>query len=537
MSAAVQSEPTERELFAELRSAVQRRDLDALEVYLDWWAELYPHTFEARALPYVERVHAELLEEEALDAAREDFESFVRWLHPEYDLQWFHRRLCDEVQAWAIAAEPYGLVLELPPGHAKSTYAKLATAWLLGRDPDAHVAYASYSQDLADSHSSDIQQTILSERYAAAFPATRINDRRVVTDESRGARRTKDLFEVIGRAGEFRAVGVGGSLTGFRCDAIIVDDPVKDAAEAASPTIRRRIWEWYTRVASTRKRPGRPLRFLLLQTRWHLDDLTGRVLADDPGQWREVRYPALKQGPPTDEDPRLPGQALWRAVEDEDGLAQIRERDPEGFQALYQGRPVPAGGAVFKASWFERRWRQLPTREGTWLQSWDLRHGGKSSGSSYVVGQLWFKPHDRALAFLVDQVRGQWSTDETLAQFDAVQRRDQWRRATVRLIEHKADGVTLLSLRGDHYTGMTPVSPGGRDKATRARGVTPACRSGNVILPQDAVWLPGLEAELFTFPAAAHDDQVDAFSQALDCFFVEQDEAARAKRTFEAMIS
>lgn len=537
MSAAVIPIVTQDALFGELRSAAARRDAFEMERILTNWAELFPETFDDVALAYAEDHYLGQLHAEAIEVARSDFETFVRVLKPEFELEWFHERLCQEIQAWATAAKPYGLVLELPPGHAKSTYAKMAMAWLFGVDPDYRAAYTSYSQDLADTHSAEIQQIMLSAEYGEIFPETRLNERRVVTDESKGARRTKDLFEVVGHTGKFKAVGVGGSLTGHRCDAIMIDDPVKDAKDARSLAIRDTAWLWYSRVAKTRKRPGRPLRFLLLLTRWHLDDLAGRVLAREHGDWKEVRFPALKEGPPTEHDPREEGEALWNEVADAEELEKIKAVDPEGFQALYQGRPVPEGGSIFKLTWFERRWGVLPELDGLWLQSWDFKHGGQGEGSSYVVGQLWFRPHGTALAFLVDQVRGRWSTDESLQWFDHVQNRPRWARSTVRLIEKKGDGVTILSLRASKYAGMTEVVPR-TDKETRARGVTPLCRAGNVMLPEDehAVWVLELIAELTTFPAAPNDDQVDAFSQALDYLFVEPDEEQAAQAAFDAIM-
>lgn len=481
------------------------------------------------------------------------FEAFVKCIHPQWNpLPWFHQKMCDEIQAWWDAPRAYNLIFVMPPGHGKSYFAKLAVAWIYAMNPDEQAAYTSYGQDLASDHCGEIQELMLSPTYEKVAPSVRLNKRRAVSDEKRGARRTKDRFDVVRRRGKFRAVGFGGPLTGQRVNVGVIDDPLKNSEDAASPTRRAKQWAWYTRVMRTRASPGIPQRLIMVLTRWHLDDLAGRVLARQPGSWRLVHFAALKVGPPTADDPREPGEALWPEAFPRERLEEERELDPEGFSALFQGTPVAEGGNVFKEAWIAKRWRALPDTAGTWVQSWDLRGGGEGKKTSWAVGGLWYRPHGQALCYLVDVVRGRWTTDETLdvirrinvANVDArlhpptepgeavAGRQTLWAKAGVKLVEKKADGVAVLSQLASVVPGLRAVMPSA-DKLTRAKAVTPFFAAGNVLLPQGALWLASYEGELLTFPVAESDDQVDMTSMALDHIFgattTERTAADRAK--------
>ncbi len=452
------------------------------------------------------------------ERGRRSFRVFVSMVRPSYELEPFHERICEEIQAWADSPTVYHLLLSCPPGHGKSEYAKLAAAWLFTRDIHHHIAYASYTSDLAVTQLLDLQSILESEEYVAVYGPV-LNARRVVTDGKRGAKKTSDYAEHLHGGGWLKAVGRGGSLTGFRVDSAVVDDLLKDDTEASSATVREAAWRWLTRVLLTRKRPGRPLRLLMIATRWHLDDPSARFVARYGQRVREVVFSALKVGPPTELDPREDGEALWPAVATREELEEARELDPEGFAALYQQHPVVEGGNIFKLGWFSERWVSLSAllhQPGEWVQSWDCRNDGKDERtSSRVSAGLWFFPErDPGRVYLVDVRAERWSPDETLLAFDDLQSDPLWSRASVRLIEAKADGKMLLSLRQRRYPGMTPISPSA-SKVLRARAVTPFTSAGNVILPDAARWLADYLGELTTFPSSPGDDHVDMTSQVL----------------------
>lgn len=454
--------------------------------------------------------------------AQRSFEYFVRRLKPEFELQWFHRRICNEVQAWADSRRPYVLILEMPPGHAKSTYAKLACAWLHARDAENRIIYTSYGQELADEHCGEVQDMQMSEIYRELCPDVRLNERRSVTDTSgRGARRTKDRHDIIGHGGGFRAVGVGGSITGFRADAIVIDDPLKGPKEAASATLREDQWRFYNRTLKTRRRPGRPLRFLVLLTRWNLDDLAGRI-KDREKNWRSVSFEALREDMSDPDDPRGYHEALWSDVIDADELKEIKELDPSGFAALYQQSPVPEGGAIIKTVWTENRYTTIPAGPGTWIWSCDPKAGSKDPDSSRVAIQLWFQPRAHpGTVYLIDQVKGVWDQPETLAEFRRLSKLPLWKNATAKLVENKADGKSVVANLKSNIPGLILVEPQG-DKVVRARAVAPYWAAGNVFLPDESIstWIGEFIQELITFPAAPHDDQVDAMALALSYLFI-----------------
>jgi len=463
------------------------------------------------------------LAEVRTERAKRSFEYFVRRVKPEFELQWFHRRICDEIQIWADSEKPYVLLLEMPPGHAKSTYAKLASAWLHGRDPENRNIYTSYSQELAEEHCVDVQEIQMSERYQELFPYIRLGAGQPGPAKPGGrvARKRMDRHDIVGHGGSFRAVGVGGSITGFRADAIIIDDPLKGAKEAASATVREDQWRFYNRTLKTRRRPGRPLRFLVLLTRWHLDDLAGRIQDREEG-WRRVSFEALREDMSDDQDPRKHGEALWDDVVTADELEAIRKLDPAGFASLYQQHPVPEGGEIIKTSWTEKRFTTIPAGPGTWIWSCDPKAGSKDPASSRVVIQLWFQPKLRpGEVFLVDQVKGVWDQPETMAEFRRLSRLPLWSRATAKLVENKADGKGIVATLKSEIPGLLLVEPQG-DKVVRARAVSPFWAAGNVWLPDDSIspWVGEFVQELVTFPAAPHDDQVDAMALALSHLFI-----------------
>lgn len=463
------------------------------------------------------------LSEVRTERARRSFEYFVRRIKPEFKLQWFHQKICAEVQAWATSPDPYVLILEMPPGHAKSTYAKLASAWLHARDPENRIIYTSYGKELAEEHSVDVQEIQMSERYQALCPDVRLNTGQSgpAKTTGRAARKRMDRHDIVGYGGGFRAVGVGGSITGFRADAIIIDDPLKGPKEAASATRREDQWRFYNRTLKTRRRPGRPLRFLVLLTRWNLDDLAGRI-QDREESWRRVSFEALREDMTNPDDPRGRGEALWDAVITAEELEIIKKLDPSGFAALYQQSPIPEGGAIIKTAWTEKRFTTIPAGPGTWIWACDPKAGSKDPASSRVVIQLWFQPKLRpGEVFLVDQVKGVWDQPETIAEFRRLSRLPLWRRATAKLVENKADGKGIVATLKSVIPGLLLVEPQG-NKIVRAKAVSPFWAAGNIWLPDESIapWIGEFIQELVTFPAAAHDDQVDAMALALSHLFI-----------------
>ena len=292
---------------------------------------------------------------------------FACEVYPFLELRSFHRAYYRVLEAFA-AGRIRRLIVTMPPQHGKSTGATtLLPAYLLGLDPDLRVAIASYSAALASKFNRRVQRILDTEEYAAHFPATTIK---------RGTRppnyiRTADEVEIIGRRGGLLSVGREGSLTGNRVDCFILDDLYKDAMEANSPIIRENCWEWYTSVVRTRMHNRS--RELIVFTRWHDEDLIGRLLRRErvvelraweqldttpPPVRLHLNFEALKASPPTQIDPRPAGAALWEEQHDAALLADKRRLDPLQFECMYQGRPAAREGLLYGTNFSE--YEELP---------------------------------------------------------------------------------------------------------------------------------------------------------------------------------
>lgn len=444
------------------------------------------------------------------------FAGFVRATTPGYVMGWVHERICAELDAFLAAVharQSPRLMLCMPPRHGKSELAsRRFPAYVFGRFPDMSIIGTSYSADLSSRLNRDVQRVIEQPEYEAIFPETRLSAKNIRTVASGNYLRNSDLFEIVNHKGSYRSAGVGGGITGMGGDILIIDDPFKDRAEADSPTIRRKVWEWYTSTLYTRLAPGGGI--LVINTRWHMDDLSGRLLeaarTGEGDQWRVVNFPAIAE---EDEPHRRRGEALHPERYPLEQLAAIRTAiGTRDWEALYQQHPTPDGGNIFKAEWL-RFWlpKDLPEKFDQMVISWDMTFKD-GDDTDYVVGQVWGrKGADR---YLLDQVRARMGFTDTLAAFRALA--DKWPQATRKLVEDKANGPAVIDSLRHHVSGIIPVEPDG-SKTARAHAVTALFEAGNVHIPhpQACAWASDYVAELTQFPGAAHDDQVDATTQAL----------------------
>ena len=284
------------------------------------------------------------------------FADFALGVYPFLELQPFHRTYYRVLEAFA-AGRIRRLIVTMPPQHGKSLGAStLLPAYVLGLDPDCRVAIASYSGSLASKFNRRVQRILESREYASFFPATTIK----CGSKPPGYIRTSEEVEIVGRRGGLLSVGREGSLTGNRVDCFILDDLYKDALEANSPIVRANCWEWYTSVVRTRMHNAS--RELVVFTRWHEEELIGSIREREPVEellaweqldalpsdgWLHLNFEALKCGPPSPIDPRLPGQALWEEQHGATLLAAKRRLDPLQFEAMYQGHPSAREGLLY----------------------------------------------------------------------------------------------------------------------------------------------------------------------------------------------
>jgi len=306
--------------------------------------------------------------------ARRDLLAFTRYVKPSYRVNWHHRLLCSYLDR-LIAGELNRLMVFMPPQHGKSELvSRMLPAYALGRDPTARIIGCSHTAELAQSLNRDVQRVMDGEAYRRLFPETTLPGRFAKSDSRAAFKRTTDLFEVVEHRGYLRSAGVGGAITGMGFTLGVIDDPFKSREEADSPRYRQKVWDWYANDFYTRRSGDASI--LLTHTRWHRDDLAGRLLRQqaerEADQWEVLSLPAIRthEEPTHPDDTRQPGQALWPDFMPADELEKARLQDAKAFAALYQQDPAEAGGAEWDESHFGP-WIWCPPEQ--WPESFDLR--------------------------------------------------------------------------------------------------------------------------------------------------------------------
>ena len=446
--------------------------------------------------------------------------AFTRRMYPGYQTAPHHRKITEALEA-VERGDIDRLIITVPPRHGKSLIAsEHFPTWFLGRNPHKRIIACSHTAQLAYTFSRRARNKITDPVWP--FPDVSIAD-------DKGA---VQAWDIEGNTGGYIAAGVGGPIVGSGAHVLLIDDPVKSAADADSATAREAVWEWYTGTAYHRLEP--PGAIVLIMTRWHEDDLAGRLLAEQAtggDQWTVIDLPAI-----ADEDDRLgrePGDALWPEKYDVPALERIKRNvGSRVWQALYQGQPQPSEGGMFKRHWWrywQPRGEQLPpvkvkmpdgsTRDvwaqeqpawwETSAQSWDMAFK-ETKGGSFVVGLVGgtYGPN----LYLTDRFRERVDFPGTLVAVRSMSARHP--NAAAKLIEDKANGPAVIATLRSELPGLIPVQTDG-GKESRANAVTPFVEGGNVYLPHPllAPWVDEFLAELAAFPTGAHDDQVDAFSQ------------------------
>jgi predicted phage terminase large subunit-like protein len=404
------------------------------------------------------------------------------------------------------------LIISMPPQEGKSERAsRRFPLWLLHRNPNLRIAIVSYGHDIARRWGRRIRDD-LREHPELGLQLSQSSQR-------------QDEFELLGYDGGVTCVGIDGSLTGRAVDVMIIDDPYKNAADADSKAWAKTVRDFWENVALTRLGPGAPV--VLIQTRWREDDLAGWLAAEGDG-WTVLNIPAQADHDPakgeTDILGRQPGEFMESARRrtTADWVKKIREVGSRVWNALYQGRPSPAQGTIFARD----QWREY--HQPLWmvrddgshyvtgfddlLISWDMTFKG-TEGTDKVAGQVWMRR--RADAYLLDQVHGRMDFVATLRAFRELAAK--WPQALLKVVEDKANGPAVISMLGRTVPGIVPEEPQG-GKEARAAAVSPLVEAGNVWLPSPEIapWVGGFIDEAAGFPTAAHDDQVDAMSQALN---------------------
>jgi len=283
--------------------------------------------------------------------------SFTRHTLPAFAPAPFHIAYYEVLTRFAMG-EIKKLMITMPPQHGKSEGAtRRLPAFVLGQDPDKRIAIVSYNAIKARKFNRELQRIMDDDRYYELFPETLLAGQASYQEQGRRSRnyaRNSDECEIVGYQGSFKTIGVGGSLTGEPVDMLIMDDLYKDASSAWSPVIRQNVADWYDTVASTRLHNDSQQ--LLVFTRWHMEDLAGRLLEqegvydpiENPQGWLLVSFPAIQNRPPSEQDPRVEGEPLWPERHSLEKLLEIKGRSPTVFESLYQQNPQPSQGLMYE---------------------------------------------------------------------------------------------------------------------------------------------------------------------------------------------
>ncbi len=331
--------------------------------------------------------------------ARKSLLSFTTQTNPLYRTNWHHAELARRLDRVA-RGETRRLMVFMPPQHGKSELvSRRFPAYMLGRNPNLRLIACSHTHDLAVTMNRAVQQIMADPIYEQIFRKFRLHRRRVRSAGGVDARRTMDLFEIPGHRGSLRSAGVGNSIAGLPADGAIIDDPFGKREEAESPVMRQRVWDWYANDVYSRLSTDGWI--VLTHTRWHRDDLAGRLMRKmaDRGanQWDILCLPAVREegGCPLAFgdacDPRAVGEVLWPEFKSAAELEIIRRQDARAYAALYQQNPSDASGVEWAAELFGD-WIWVPPEK--WPQKFDLRvvcvdaskgHGDKQGDYCAIV--------------------------------------------------------------------------------------------------------------------------------------------------------
>lgn len=421
--------------------------------------------------------------------ARHGLLAFTQYTNPAYEPAPHHELIADALER-VLRGECPRLMIAMPPRHGKSELAsRRFPSFAMGLHPDKQIIAASYSSDLASDFGREVRNIVDSPEFGKLFPVT-------LAQDSKAANRWH-----TSEGGMYVAAGVGTAITGRGADILLIDDPFKDRQEADSELQRQRVWDWYTSTAYTRLMPGGAI--VVINTRWHDDDLSGRLLAEQEkggDKWEVLSLPAINSS----------GEALWPAWYPLDRLEQIKNvLGARDWNSLYQQNPIPDDGDYFKSDWFGE-YEVMPKVNTYGASDYAVTDGGGDFTEHGIFG--------------VDQNSNVYVRDWWFGQTDAA----KWIESKCDLIlKHKPDcwfgesGVIRRSVEPFMIKRMEERQAFCRiewlasiaDKPARARGIQARASMGKVYFPkrtpENADWIDHVKQQLLRFPAGVNDDAVD----------------------------
>lgn len=448
------------------------------------------------------------------------------------DVKWipsrFHKDLCDRVQEFIEKPTDKAfeiMIINTPPQHGKSTtITETLPSWYLMKHPDESVIQVSYGDDLAERFGKRNLEKV--KEFGSLF-GVEVDPKKATSRE----------FQIANHRGRMISKGIGSGLTGHSGHLIIIDDPIKNREQADSERTRDSVWSEFTDSIISRTQRGSKV--ILIMTRWHEDDLAGRILAEMPDITTYVNYECECE---SDDDPLgrrkktedRDGEALCPEIgKGDEWLAEFKkvhvsENGRRSWEALYQGHPTIAEGNILKKEWWNRfnaedylegrmKFEQLVLSVDA-----TFKDGEKND---YVAIELWGKIENRF--YLVDLVNEHLDFTDTVRRIRIM--KAKYPRTGAIYIEDKANGTAIINVLRNEIAGIIPVEPDA-SKEARVNAVSFVVEAGNVYIPRDRYWGDKFIEQCAKFPNDRHDDMVDAFSQALSKLIY-----SRKGRVFKAL--
>lgn len=401
------------------------------------------------------------------------------------------------------------LIIEAPPQHGKSEAITDVIAWIAGRNPNIRTIYASFSENLGIRANLKLQRLYTRKIYKAIFPDTRINEKQIKTDTLRN----RNHLEYADNNGYFRNTTVQGSITGESLDLGVIDDPIKGRESANSETTRNKTWEWFTDDFFTRF--SEEAGFLMILTRWHIDDPASRLIKSNP-RVKVLKYKAIAE---TDEKHRKIGEALIPEHKSIEFLLERKQTMGQTFEALYQQNPVIAGGNLLKRDWIKFVKREIidTMKFEKFYITVDTALKQKEE-NDYTVYSAFGIFENRV--YMLDMFRGKpLSKERELTLKDFYLRNSKFPFQGC-YIEQKASGIDLFQrLKDDDY--MVYEIERDKDKIFRANNVMPYIETYGFYVVDDLPYLSALLDEYTQFPNSIHDDIVDTIIDGVEiCYTI-----------------
>ena len=440
------------------------------------------------------------MQDAALTLAPNDLAIMSVLLQRTYVPEWFHLEIIRALEA-VERGELQWLIITMPPQHGKSELSSIKfPLYALGNNPTRRIIEICYSGDVATRFGREVRNGFSNPVYKQIFSGVELRE------DSQAANRFNTT-----EGGYYLASGRGGAITSYGADIVILDDMFKNKEEADSETIRQKVWDDYVSTINTRLHKDSAI--IMLMTRWHDDDLIGRVLAKEPGKWTVLEFPAIAK---VDSEKRKKGQALWPEKYPVEYLEGLKNLDPDMFECMYQCSPVNEENAEFQRSWFKYfQDHECPTNLRIYITV-DLAISKKESADETVIMVTGITAD--MSAYVLEYVHGRFDPSETIdhifrladAYDPLVQEIGIESVAYQQALIHFMEKEMRLRKKPLNVTEIRTTI----DKQIKIRGLIPYYKTGR-LYHRAGGFCSALEQQLLRFPKGVHDDLPDALSMAV----------------------